>query len=432
MAATWGVMKLRGRRLAAQLVLAPLAAVSSPGLAQPPTETARSSVEYVAAALEARAFGDLRFRFENAADEARPEAGRALTARLRTGLEVSPNPRLTILGEFEGNLRIAGDYDDLINGDSIRAVIPDPEFAELNRLSLRFEPWRDVALTVGRQYLSFDDERFVGKVAFRQNDQTYDAARLSVSLANGVGVDAVYLRRTNRIFSDRNDEGRFSGDSYLLNVGVPLAFGRLAGFHYALDLAAGPKDALNENASSQTTGFRYEGRARWPGGGEEAPSLKWEASFARQRDFAGAPAEFGANYWLGALTADIDEFSVGGRFEILGADDSAAFQTPLGTLHAFQGAADLFVSTPADGVRERSVLVEWRAGRVGPFEGVTLSLAGLSFQSANGSVGYGREFDAGIKARVAGAVLSIKAADYSAAGFGEDVRRLWISAERSF
>lgn len=432
MPAIRGVTKLGGRSLAAQLVLGPLAALSSPGLAQPSTETVVRTVEDVAVALEARAFGDLRFRFENAVDEARPEAGRALTARLRTGLEVSPDPRLTILGEFEGNLRIAGSYDDLVNGDTSRAVIPDPAFAELNRLSVRLEPWRDVALIVGRQYLSFDDERFIGRVAFRQNDQTYDAARLSVSFANGVGVDAVYFWRTNRILSDRNDEGRFRGDSFLLNVGVPLPVGRLVGFHYALDLAAGSKDALDKEASSQTTGLRYEGRAAWPGGGEDAPSLKWEASYARQRDFAGAPAEFSANYWLGALTGDIGDFSVSARFEILGANNGEAFQTPLGTLHAFQGAADLFVTTPADGVRERSGLVEWRAGRVGPFEGVTLSLAGLSFQSANGSVGYGREFDASIRARVAGAALSIKAADYAAAGFGEDVRRLWIAAERSF
>lgn len=406
--------------------------LATPCLAQQPDDAAAPGVGRILEAFEIRGFGDLRLRYENAEDDARAAPGRAATARLRSGFEIAPDPRLAILAEFEGSLTLAGAYDDLINGDTRRAVIPDPEFIELNRASLRVEPWRDVSVTIGRQYLTFDDERFVGKVAFRQNDQTYDAAKFSASFANGVGFDAVYLRRTNRILSGRNAEGRFWGDSYLLNASVPLPLGRVVGFHYALDLASGENGAINQNASSQTTGLRYEGRAAWPGESEENPSLKWEGSYARQRDFAGAPAAFGANYWLGAMTVDSGNLSVGARIEILGSDENAAFQTPLGTLHAFQGEADIFTVTPDDGVRERSAFVEWRAGTVGPFHRVKLSLSGLSFRSASGNASYGKEIDATIRARIEGAALSITLADYSADGFAADARRVWVTVERSF
>lgn len=382
--------------------------------------------------LGARVSGDLRIRYESAVDSARPTAGRAATVRLRSAIEIAPHRQLSFLGELEGNLLLAGAYDDLVNGDVSRAVIPDPEFAELNRLSARYEPWRDVVLTVGRQYVSFDDERFVGKVAFRQNDQTFDAARISASLASGVGFDAVYLWRTNRVLSGRNDQGRFRGDSYLLNAGIPLPFSQLTGFLYALDLEESASASAQASNSSRTMGLRFEGRAPWPLSADADWRLKWEGSFATQRQYAGAPERYRANYWLGAAAAEVGEVTLGGRFEILGSDSARSFQTPLATLHAFQGAADVFLTTPPEGVRERSAFVEWRAGEVGPFQNVAVSVSGLSFQSADGEVDFGREFDASLRANLAGATLSAKVADYAADGFGSDVRRIWLTIERAF
>ena len=49
---------------------------------------------------------------------------------------------------------------------------------------------------------------------------------------------------------------------------------------------------------------------------------------------------------------------IGGGYEVLGADDGAAltsFQTPLATLHKFQGWADKFLTTPPNGIREGAV-----------------------------------------------------------------------------
>src|SRR3546814_12842309 len=52
-------------------------------------------------------------------------------------------------------------------------------------------------------------------------------------------------------------------------------------------------------------------------------------------------------------TLDWQTFSLNGNYEVLGSDAGVfAFQTPLATLHTFQGWADLFLTTPSAGVRD--------------------------------------------------------------------------------
>src|SRR3546814_8896470 len=52
-------------------------------------------------------------------------------------------------------------------------------------------------------------------------------------------------------------------------------------------------------------------------------------------------------------TLDWQTFSLNGNYEVLGSDAGVfAFQTPLATLHKFQGWADLFLTTPSAGVRD--------------------------------------------------------------------------------
>src|SRR3546814_1461069 len=52
-------------------------------------------------------------------------------------------------------------------------------------------------------------------------------------------------------------------------------------------------------------------------------------------------------------TLDWQTFSLNGNYEVLGSDAGVfAFQTPLATLHKFQGWADLFLTTHSAGVRD--------------------------------------------------------------------------------
>ena len=66
------------------------------------------------------------------------------------------------------------------------------------------------------------------------------------------------------------------------------------------------------------------------------------------------------------------------------------FQTPLGTNHLFQGWADLFLTTPAQGIRDTYL----SAG--GPLFKARWSIELHDFKSDFGGIHYGREFDIGL------------------------------------
>ena len=126
-------------------------------------------------------------------------------------------------------------------------------------------------------------------------------------------------------------------------------------------------------------------------------------------------------------------------YELLGGDARAgkSFQTPMATLHKFNGWADLFLTTPQ--TRAYGGLQDWYGGLAYRFDGVK-ALPGLNaavtyhrFDSDYGNVRYGDEWDAsmGFKLTKHMNVLA-KYADYSAKGFGVDTRKFWLQLEVAY
>ena len=77
------------------------------------------------------------------------------------------------------------------------------------------------------------------------------------------------------------------------------------------------------------------------------------ASYANQSDYGANPVSYSADYFNLELGAAVAGFSLSAGYEELGSDGgAAAFQTPLATLHAFNGWADMFLTTPATGLRD--------------------------------------------------------------------------------
>jgi hypothetical protein len=104
----------------------------------------------------------------------------------------------------------------------------------------------------------------------------------------------------------------------------------------------------------------------------------------------------------------------------------------MATLHKFNGWADLFLTTPAAG------LEDWYGGATIKFPKIK-ALPGLNagvtyhrFESATGSLHYGDEWDASLGFKLGRVGLLGKYADYNAAGFGADTRKLWFQAEIAF
>src|SRR3546814_5738839 len=108
----------------------------------------------------------------------RMENADALTVRVRAGLEIGLSENFAILGEVEGTLAPIQDYNSTTNGKTDFSTIADPQTIELNRLHLQYRGVEGSIVTVGRQRINLDDQRFVGSVGWRHDEQTFDAARL--------------------------------------------------------------------------------------------------------------------------------------------------------------------------------------------------------------------------------------------------------------
>jgi hypothetical protein len=223
----------------------------------------------------------------------------------------------------------------------------------------------------------------------------------------------------NRRFGPDSPVGRWHGDVVLANVGHAFRFGTLTGFEYFLDL----DDAVA--VSSNTVGLRLAG-AKPLGklGGN------YVLSYARQTDAGANPASFDVPYSLleGGLTFR-NKPGIALGYERLGSDGTTAFNTPLATLHAFQGWADKFLTTPATGIEDRYLKFSYPFGQHGAFKSVNVLAFYHDFAAERDSTHFGDEVDLQLMARSTKLTFTLKYAAYDADGLLTDTDKLWLSVD---
>lgn len=367
---------------------------------------------------------DARARYE-AVEQGALEAD-ALTVRLRAGAEARVGP-FSLLAEAEGTVAPVDDYNAFpfpLPGESQRrpqhAVVADPENAELNRLQLRYG-FDGGAVTVGRQRIALDDQRWVGSVGWRQNEQTFDALR-GEARVGPVRADLTYAISQRTIFGE--DAGpRTALDGDFLFAGLSSTMGPVQGrlFAYLLDYEE-PFALAN---SSQTYGGILSGSV--PLAGSARVSLR--ASYARQSDYGDNPFDYAADYWSLEGGTSLAGFTIAAGWERLGSDRGRSVQTPMATLHKFNGWADLFLTTPPGGLEDAYVSIGRTFPEVRAVPGLNVQLAFHQFDSAAGNLEYGTEWDASVGFGLGPVRFLLKYADYDAAGFGSDTRKFWLQAE---
>lgn len=361
---------------------------------------------------------DSRLRYESVDDAAVAGTGEALTWRNRLGFRTKAWHGLSGFAEIEDVRALIDDYALSPAAGIRRAVVSDPEGTEWNQVYLAWDGGQGVKATAGRQRLAFDNHRFFGNVGWRQNEQTFDALSVNWTLPNKGVLDVVWLDGVHRIFG--NDHPNPLMREWDLNA--PLV-------HYTQPLAAGTFSAYgyfveNEDlplTSARTMGLRYVAKgpatARW--------QMLATVEYARQSDWADAPARDDQDYTL----LELGVAAPGGHaiklgWEVLGGDGTTAFQTPFATLHAFNGWADRFLTTPAGGLDDR--YLSW----TGPCGRVACTLAWHDYESDRFGTKLGDEFNASLgyafSPRFSGLV---KYATFSGNGTLADVDKFWIGLE---
>ena len=117
-------------------------------------------------------------------------------------------------------------------------------------------------------------------------------------------------------------------------------------------------------------------------------------------------------------------------YEVLDGDANnagASFQTPLATLHAFNGWADKFLSTPQDGIEDFFIGVK------GAVNGFKWKAIYHDFGAEDSSRDLGSELDLSVAKKVNKHVsLLLKAALYDADTHASDTNKVWFMVSSGF
>lgn len=366
-------------------------------------------------------YADIRYRLELVDQDGIAENATASTLRIRAGIKTAEWNGFSALVEGEGITRVGPrHYNDTVNGLTAYPVVADPSDILLNQALVRFRPSNKVEAAAGRQALNFDNQRWIGSVGWRQNDQTVDAANITVRPVKGISLDYGYAWRVNRIFGPDSVQGIWrDNDIHLVRAGIDVPpLGKVTAYGYYLDIPAAPP------SSSKTVGIRFAGEQRLSG----RLRLLYTAEYANQRDYGANPGNFSLDYTLVEPGVAIGTITVKAGWERLEGNGVVALQTPLATLHAFNGWADKFLNIPANGLRDLYADVAMKIPAVGPVKGASARVQYHDYNSTGGGIGYGSEWGALLAVPVTGRLAAtLKFAHYDADRFSTDTSKFWFS-----
>lgn len=324
----------------------------------------------------------LRYRYEFVDQESFADNANASTLLLRLNYETKPWRRWSGFLEFDHVFEVILRDFNSGAGTSTPArdrypVVADPSGPDLNQLYFQYardEQWR---FRFGRQRILLDDQRYVGGVGWRQNEQTYDGASLEYGGIANTRVFYSYVSNVNRIFGTEVAAGDHRQSTHLLNANVTINKDwHAVGYAYLID---------NDDApafSTSTFGLRAEGGVDLAGG-----RLKLLGELATQSDTGNNPADFDTGYFRAEGIWSLDALSAGIGIESLGSDGGQSFRTPLATLHAFNGWADIFLATPGDGLDDLYLRLGYEAA------GWSLDFRYHDFSAETDGDDFGREID---------------------------------------
>jgi hypothetical protein len=279
---------------------------------------------------------DIRARYEYG-DTDGLDQSHALTFRERLGLKTMSWNGFSAFVEGEFSQAAVDDYNGGAGPtaepfDPANTAIFDPETNELNQGYIQYEGF-DTTAKVGRQRIVYDNAAFIGNVGWRQNEQTYDAISFANKSIDGLTFNYAYINQVNRIFGSDADSpiGFLPGFAnvedvqssiHLLNASYTGIKGlTLGGYAYIMnfeDLGAWDNNTFGLSAKGTLAGIALYGEAAFQ---EKAGLLgEEEALYAH----ATATKAFGKQ----SLTLGVEHLDAG-------------FKTPLATVHAFNGFADV-------------------------------------------------------------------------------------------
>jgi len=412
-------MKTKRMRLAgaaAACVMASVILGGSPQAAESLTE----------AVTQGKGTLSLRYRCEFVDQDSFSKDAKASTLRLRLNAKSDDWKGFGAFAEFDYIGEVG--WDDFnagagnTPGRTQYPVVADPDGFDLNQAYLKWSNSSGTMLRGGRQRIIFDNARFIGNVGWRQNEQTYDAVYLQQQTGSGLDFQVAYVWQVNRIFGRDVAAGRNDGNIWLGNLSQSWKdVGRLTAYYYDID---------NDDTaafSTRTYGVRFAGSSKLGDAG-----LGFALEFAHQIDAYDNPVDYDADYYRADLSLAWAMVTPYVGYESLGGDEhvaGASFRTPLATLHAFNGWADTFLTTPNAGLND---LFGGLKGKIGAWNWDVLY---HDFEAESGGESFGSEINASVSRKLGEKYgVLVKAAWFDADRDSSyaDTTKLWLQLTADF
>lgn len=383
-----------------------------PGMAKPGEVAGAQSL--AAALRNGSAAVTWRYRYEFVSDAGFDRDAYASTLRTTVGYETSPYRGFSLQLEAE-NVRPVGNdlYDNRgaahrHNGRLDRPAVADPGLTQVNQAALRFAANGGTVVALGRQEILLDDQRFVGAVGWRQNHQSFDAVRVVTDALPRGRFNYALVRNAHRITGAVDP---LTGHLLHASFGT-RGVGALTLYAHALDYER-DRGRSTATAGAEVTGQRPVG---------SHGLVVYEAEAALQRGAFDNPTTVDAGYAHLAGGGGYRGVTLRAGWERLGGSpDRGQFNTPLATLHPFNGWADKFLATPVGGLDDRY----FRA--IGDAGGSRWTVAYHDFSAVTGDARYGWELDLEVVYRTAWRQqIAVTMAHYDAGAHATDTTKVML------
>ncbi|WP_353661928.1 hypothetical protein [Hydrogenimonas sp. SS33] len=342
---------------------------------------------------------EIRPRYEYVdVDKNNKDEANALTVRtaigVKGGLFDVDGLNFQLQGMSVDHFGWVNDYNGKTSGDPKYEVVADPAQTRMTQANISYT-YEGFTGILGRKMVVLDNARFIGNVGWRQMPQTYDLVAAAYSW-EGLNLLGAYVTRVNKVV-----ESHLDTNSVLLH----------ANYKFMPELDVTAYDYMISNLMDHI-GIRATGTFDL-----SDMKLKYQAEYAYQKDPTMDDDEepFGqkniqdfvndndADYFNIAADLLWNNFTIGAGYEYLGAADGSdndkglSFNTPLATLHAMNGWADVFLAgTPQQGLEDLSFKLAYNAGEYGKLMGVYHIFSSVDdFDKLNGGTSddLGSEFD---------------------------------------
>jgi hypothetical protein len=256
----------------------------------------------------------------------------------------------------------------------------------------------------------------VGNVGWRQNRQSFEGARVDFAGLAGTTLTYAWVSRAHQVNGASRPMSSHLAEVEHLFAGV----GALRVYGYLLDW----DEASQAGLSTFSYGASLAGAPKL----SERVQLPYRIELAQQADAGDNPNRIDAGYWRADLGVAIGPATLSAGYELLEGDPArGAFSTPLATLHSFNGWADKFLTTPANGLAD---LYLTAAASLGRFK---LEGSFHDFSADTGGASWGSELDLLVVYTAPWKQsFGTKAALYDADDWATDTDKLWLYTEWSF